>query len=157
MKKCDCGHKEKTIAAMNKHRRDCDTFWQSVYAEMRRIAMLLYQKPAPVSCKEWTDYRYPRFPGTTAMTTGMGKAWAEIQLNAGMGMGQHGSASTKIKGQPALSPLSPEKRSDNRLDLVALQMDIETMPPETYMASTSGEGLPICERSYRETGRMWIR
>lgn len=157
MRKCDCGHKEKTIAAMNKHRRDCDTFWQSVYAEMRRIAMLLYQKPAPVSCKEWTDYRYPRFPGTTAMTTGMGKAWAEIQLNAGMGMGQHGHASTKIKGQPALAPLSPKKRSDNRLDLLALQMDIEIMPPEEYAAMISTEGLPICEQSYRKTGRMWVR
>jgi hypothetical protein len=30
-------------------------------------------------------------------------------------------------------------------------------PDERYLAATYGYGLAVCERAYRETGRMWLR
>ena len=155
MNKCACGHKERTIIVLNLHRRECPAFWDSVAAEMRRIAHALYGQPAPVSIHEWTDNHGPGFPGADTMVK-MGRAWAEIQRAAGMGTSVHGRGSIAIK-RKTRPRKTPEERQNSRLDLAALAQPIMSMPAEAYLAATSGEGLPICEDAYRRTGRMWIR
>lgn len=145
MSKCACGQKFSGTKKLSRHQRECDTFWQSVYTEMRRIAYLLYNRPVPLSPDEWNRNRGADFYNSHTYLF-WGQTWHGLQERAGMGIGQQGKSKR---------PLPPSQAS-KRMDATALAIEVISVSPEVYMA-LPGDGLPICERLYLETGRMWVR
>lgn len=146
--RCACGvqssgNSVRAISELNKHRRTCQAFWESIYNDMARIAIETYGQPAPISQTDWNKYRSPLLPSWEMMRK-WSPAWSQIQASAGLGQSSRG------KGSLAYVP------SDN-LDAIALSIHPMTTTVENYLAQTSREGLLICEQSYLRTGRMWVR
>lgn len=143
IRRCACGLEIKGFKQLNAHRRTCEAFWQSVYAEMQRIAIALYGRPAPISMEEWARHKDAFFPHWTTFQK-WGRPWSQLQAAAGNG--------TSVPGRGALSattrPASPEEVMDNLA---------ETMTDEFYPVDIWSEGLPICVETYQRTGRMVLR
>jgi hypothetical protein len=152
--RCVCGidSQSKNVAALNQHRRTCNVFWQSIYSEMKRIAIETYGQPAPISQREWNRLRSPDFPSFEGLRK-WAPPWTEIQQAAGLGVSSRGKGALALRGETVLGVAD----SNNAMDAIALTIHPLTVSPETYLAQTSRVGLPICEETYLRTGRMIVR
>lgn len=145
---CACGMKsqndsKRSINVLNKHRRTCAAFWESIYNEMTRIAIDVYGEPVPISQRDWNQFRNDNMPSWEMMRK-WSPPWSEIQKKSGLGQSLRG-----------VGAASYTQRCD--LDAIAASIVPMTTTVESYLAQTSSEGLPICEQSYLRTGRMWVR
>ena len=140
MKQCACGLSFRGRTTLNVHRRDCENFWQSVYAEMARISTALYGRPMAISTDEWNEYKRADFPNWLAMAK-WGHPWLDLQLASGLGVSSRGRGSlvTKIK------IVDPEEQLN--------------APPDSefYHVDTWPAGMTICVETYQRTGRMILR
>ena len=139
------------VKALNRHRRHCDTFWQAVTNEMRRIAIELYGDIAPITRGEWDRHRAEGMPSNQVFVD-WGLPWTKVQEKTGLPVSVRGKGSASwVK-----APLT-ELEKNLALDCIALTIHPMTTTVESYMAQTYREGLTICEQSFIETGRMWVR
>lgn len=143
IRRCACGLEFGGYERLNAHRRNCEAFWQSVYAEMERIAIVLYGRPMAISTDEWVRYKSEGFPSWTTFKK-WGRRWHVIQEAAGTGVSVRGRGSLVAK----VKLVSPEEIID---DLA------ETMTGEFYPIDIWSEGLAICVETYQRTGRMMLR
>ena len=152
--RCVCGFdsQSKSVAALNQHRRTCNVFWQSIYSEMKRIAIETYGQPAPISQREWNRFRSSEFPSFEGLRK-WAPPWAEIQQAAGLGVSSRGKGALALRGEVVVGV----DASNNAMDAIALSIRPITMTAESYLAQTWRVGLPICEQTYLETGRMFVR
>lgn len=156
MMKCACGFvaesKRSTTgrALMNAHRRTCPAFWRSVHDEMARISVMLYGKPLAISMSEWNRYRNHEYPSWEGMRD-WGKLWSDVQLESGLGPSSRGRGSMKIKGA-----IADDSALWRRMDEIAMT-EVAAGETEAYATLTYRTGLPICEDTYRRTGRMVLR
>lgn len=139
------------IKALNRHRRDCDKFWESVTKEMQRIAMDLYGGTSAISRSEWDRYRAEGMPSHEVFA-GWGYPWPQVQRKTGQPVSVRGKGSATWSKAPMT-----ELERNLALDCIALTIHPMTTTVESYMAQTYREGLAICEQSYLRTGRMWLR
>ncbi len=152
---CPCGYEpprgkyngKRTLYA---HRRQCPTFWQSVYDEMKRIAMVLYDAEIAISWEEWNRYRGEGFPTADTMKA-WGHPWEVLQLQSGLGVSSRGRGSLRSKGK-----IADDAAIWHVMNKLAIVESLVDTPSETYQAF-AGDGLPICEETYRRTGRMILR
>lgn len=140
MKTCACGLEFGGRERLNAHRRDCDAFWQSVYAEMARISTMLYGRPMAISMDEWINYRDHDFPRPKALVTWAG-SWTDIQLRSGLGLSSTGRGSLAMKVK--IATVDP--------------LDIISGSVEFYPIDIWADGLAICTDTYERTGRMMLR
>jgi hypothetical protein len=144
---CACGvkspnDKSSGITVLNKHRRTCAAFWQSIYNEMERIAVDIYGRPVPISQRDWNRFKSSDLPSWEMMRK-WSPPWSEIQEKAGFGQSSRGV------GAVSYCPVD--------MDAIASSIVPMTTTVESYLAQTYREGLTICEQSFIETGRMWVR
>ena len=139
------------VKALNRHRRHCDKFWQSVANEMQRIAIELHGAMAPVTRGEWDMHRAADMP-THYVFVDWGYSWPLVQQKTGQPVSVRGNGASSKARRPRT-----EFEQNLALDCIALTIHPVATTVESYMAQTSRDGLPICERTYLETGRMWVR
>lgn len=155
---CACGFQPQTgkpnidIKTLNQHRSTCPVFWQAIYDDMKRIAITVYGRVAPVPTSIWNKFHDPALPSYEMMKKWC-PPWPDIQSAAGMGVSVRGKGAIAQRGGEVLSA----DGSNKKLDDIALSIRPMSTTVENYLAQTSREGLPICEKSYLETGRMWVR
>ena len=143
-KLCACGASFRGRTTLNAHRRTCDAFWQSIYAEMARISTLLYGSPTAISMDEWNTYKLPDFPNQLAMRH-WGREWIDLQMASGLGVSSRGRGSLVAKVKLADVKKDPEYRLNEPADT------------EFYHVDAWPDGLAICEATYQRTGRMMLR
>lgn len=139
------------VKALNRHRRHCDVFWQSVANEMRRIAIDVYGESAPITRGEWDRYRSENMPSHYVFVD-WGFPWPRVQQKTGQPQSVRGNGAVSRSRVPRT-----ELEQNLALDCIALTIHPMTTTVENYLAQTYREGLTICEQSFIETGRMWVR
>jgi len=155
---CACGFQPQTgkpnidIKTLNQHRSGCSVFWQAIYDDMKRIALTVYGRIAPVSVALWNEFHDPTLPSYEKMKKWC-PPWADVQAAAGVGVSSRGKGAILQQVGEVLGVTD----SNRRLDDVALSIRPMSTTAENYLAQTYREGLPICEQSYLRTGRMWVR
>lgn len=134
--KCACGyvyagqfqHGMNNIKMLNHHRRACPAFWQSVYAEMKRIATMLYGTPLAISMAEWNRYRHVDFPSWEGMRN-WGKSWSDIQAESGLGKSKRGRGSLAAKGK-----IADDAALWREMDRIAAEKPARIAVDESYLA-----------------------
>lgn len=144
--KCHCGHETLGLRRLNHHRKYCAIFWQAVYDEMERIAVMRYGRIVPIAIDEWETYRLADFPAIKTFR-GWGKSWTQMQTDSGHGVSALGRGASVAKGAPLKKPRWD--RLENFPDYTATYSgEYDSLPPD---------GLAICAETYAKTGRMVLR
>jgi hypothetical protein len=139
------------VKALNRHRRNCDAFWQAVKAEIERIAIMLYGEIAPVTSGEWNRHKSDGMPAHGVFAD-WGYPWSRVQQKVGQPQSVRGNGAVSWARRPRT-----EFEQNLALDCIALTIQPMTTTVENYLAQTYREGLTICEQSFVKTGRMWVR
>lgn len=143
---CVCGYHDTGKYRLNRHRRQCSQFWQSVYDEMKRIALARYGRVVAISKDEWDSYRPLGYPNCKMMYE-WGKPWRQVQEESGHGVSIEGRGAAVLKGPPIQQP---------RWDSLASIPDYTGKHNEEYLALPEG-GMNVCVETYQRTGRMFLR